>query len=73
MTQEEFAIFKKILKNSLDLSTEALGKVDDAESSEKWRDVFGSKFPLVRKPSKSSSSYREGPVTITNPSPWSKS
>jgi hypothetical protein len=72
MTKKEFAKFMEVLKNSLDLANEALGMLDDAKSSEKWREVFGSKFPLIRKSSKEASPQRDDPVIIKNPGPWSK-
>ncbi len=54
MTKKEFAKFMEILKNSLEITNDAANTEDDAKSSEKWREVFGPKFPLVRKPSGSS-------------------
>ena len=39
----------EILKSGLDLAIDALNTEGDAESSEKWQEVFGPKIPLVKK------------------------
>jgi len=67
MSKEEFAKFMEILKNGLDLATNALNTSDDAESSEKWQQVFGQKFPVVKKTNEPNGVKKEGPTIITNP------
>jgi hypothetical protein len=72
MSKKEFAKFMEILKDSVDLAVDALDTLDDAKSSEKWRNVFGPKFPLVRKISRETSPQRDDPVVVKNPGPWLK-
>lgn len=72
MTNNEFSKFIKILKSSLDLAIDALNTEGDAESSEKWQEVFGQKFPSVKKLLYASVVKKDAPETITTPRPWFK-
>jgi hypothetical protein len=67
MTNEEFAKFIKILKTSLELATNAANTVDDAESSEKWQEVLGPKFPIIKKTTETNDMKKNGPTIITHP------
>ncbi len=72
MTKKEFSKFMEILKSSLDLAIDALNTEGDAESSEKWQEVFGPKFPLVKKSLNPAILKKDPPETITTPRPWLK-
>lgn len=70
MSKSEFSKFMNVLKESLDLSKNALSLDDEADSSEEWRKVFGQKFPLVRKSSNSSMEKKDVSFAVPAPKPW---
>lgn len=67
MTKREFAKFMEILKSSLDLAIDALNTEDDVESSEKWQEVFGPKFAIVKKTTETNDVKKDGPTIIIHP------
>ena len=72
MSKSEFSKFLSVLKESLDLSKNALSLEDEADSSEEWRKVFGRKFPLIRKSSISSAEKKDVSFVVPTPKPWHK-
>lgn len=64
--KEDYKHFINQIKNISKMAQEAFAEPDNYESSVKWREIFGDKFPLYEKPTPTLTK-REEPSTPTKP------
>lgn len=71
VSSEDYKNFITEIRNLFKKAQAALDEQDNYESSVKWREIFGDKFPLYEKPTPKFTK-REEPSTPTKPSRYAK-